>query len=78
MLTLPASAYEPVSEDYQTPTNRHRHRITVKRLNSYSAPAVHMVCDTFTKIDTDFDANTSNTTTARRCKGADGQWHDAA
>jgi outer membrane lipoprotein SlyB len=76
-LTLPASAYQPVSTDYQTPSNGHRHRVTVKRLNTFSDPATRQLCDTFTKIDADFDSNTSNTSTARRCKGADGQWHDA-
>jgi outer membrane lipoprotein SlyB len=77
-LTLPASAYQPVSTDYQTPSNGHRHRVTVKRLNTFSDPATRQICDTFTKIDADFDSNTSNTSNARRCKGADGQWHDAA
>ena len=75
-LPLPPSAYEPVYEDYQTPSNSHRHRVTIRRLNSYADPASRQVCDTYTRIDADVDGNTSNTTTARRCKGADGQWHD--
>jgi type II secretory pathway pseudopilin PulG len=75
-LDLPAAAYVPVSADYQTPSNHHRHRVTVKRLNSYSDPATRQVCDNFTKIDVDFDGNTSSTANARRCKGSDGQWHD--
>jgi len=77
-LTLPASAYQPVSTDYQTPSNGHRHRVNAKRLNTFSDPATRQICDTFTKIDADFDSNTSNTATSRRCKGSDGQWHDAA
>jgi hypothetical protein len=76
MLTLPESAYQPVSADYQTPSNGRRHRITVKRLNSYSDPASRQICDTFTRIDADLDSNTSTSSTARRCKGADGQWRD--
>jgi type II secretory pathway pseudopilin PulG len=76
-LSLPDSAYAAVSTDYQTPSNGHRHRITVRRLNSFSEPASHQVCDTFTRIDVDLDASgNSSSTTARRCKGADGQWHD--
>jgi hypothetical protein len=78
VLTLPASAYVPVSTDYQTPSNGHRHRITVKRLNSYSEPAARRICDNFTKIDADLDQNTSSATNSRRCKGPDGQWRDAA
>jgi hypothetical protein len=77
MLTLPASAYQPVTADYHTPSNGHRHRITVKRLNSFSEPVAKTICDTFTRIDTDFDSNTSTTATARRCKGPDGQWRDS-
>jgi uncharacterized protein YcfJ len=78
-LTLPASAYQPVSADYKTPSDGHRHRITVKRLNSYSVPATRQICDTFTRIDSDLDGgSTSSTTSARRCKGPDGQWRDAA
>jgi uncharacterized protein YcfJ len=77
-LNLPASAYVPVSTDYKTPSDGHRHRITVKRLNSYSDPASKQVCDNFTRIDADIDGNTSRTANARRCKGADGQWRDAA
>src|SRR5215204_1805431 len=76
MLTLPESAYQPVSADYQTPSDGRRHRITVKRLNSYSDPASRQICDTFTRIDADLDSNVSNSTTARRCKGSDGQWRD--
>jgi hypothetical protein len=76
-LTLPASAYEPVSVDYTTPSdNRHR-RVTVKRLNSYSEPASRQICDTFTRIDSDVASGASTTATARRCKGPDGQWRDA-
>jgi type II secretory pathway pseudopilin PulG len=75
-LNLPASAYEPVSTDYRTPSNGHRHRVTVRRLNSYSEPASHEVCDTFTRIDADLDTDSSTSSTARRCKGPDGQWHD--
>lgn len=77
MLSLPASAYEPVTVDYATPSNNRRHRVTVKRLNSYAEPATRQICDTFTRIDTDLDSGSSNTTTARRCKGPDGQWRDA-
>lgn len=77
MLTLPASAYEPVSVDYTTPSdNRHR-RVTVKRLNSYSEPARRQICDTFTRIDVEVDSGVSTTGTARRCKGPDGAWRDA-
>ena len=76
-LTLPASAYEPVSVDYTTPsTNRHR-RVTVKRLSSYSEPASQQICDTFSRIEADLDSGASSTATARRCKGPDGQWHEA-
>jgi hypothetical protein len=76
-LNLPASAYVPVSSDYKTPSDGHRHRITVKRLNSFSDPASKQVCDNFTRIDADIDGNTSRTASARRCKGPDGQWRDA-
>ena len=75
-LQLPPSAYEPVTEDYSTPSNGHRHRITVKRLNSYAEPATKQVCDNFTRIDSDLDATTATTVSARRCKGADGVWRD--
>ena len=75
-LQLPPQAYEPVSEDYATPSNGHRHRITVKRLNSYAEPATKQVCDNFTRIDSDLEANTATTVSARRCKGADGVWRD--
>jgi len=76
-LTLPASAYEPVSIDYTTPsTNRHR-RVTVKRLSSYSEPASQQICDTFSRIEADLDSGASSTATARRCKGPGGQWHEA-
>ena len=76
-LTLPASAYESVSVDYTTPsTNRHR-RVTVKRLSSYSVPAARQICDTFSRIEADVDSGASTTSTARRCKGPDGQWHEA-
>jgi len=76
-LTLPASAYEPVSVDYTTPsTNRHR-RVTVKRLSSYSEPASQQICDTFSRIEADLDSGASSTATARRCKGPGGQWHEA-
>jgi hypothetical protein len=75
-LQLPPSAYEPVTEDYATPSNGHRHRITVKRLNSYAEPATKQVCDNFTRIDSDLDGNTATTVSARRCKGADGVWRD--
>jgi hypothetical protein len=77
-LTLPDTAYHPVYADYKTPSNGHRHRITVRRMNSYSEPATRHVCDNFTKIDSDLDANTASTSQARRCKGPDGQWRDAA
>jgi Glycine zipper len=76
-LTLPAAAYEPVTEEYATPSNGHQHRITVKRLNSYAEPATKRVCDNFTKIDSDLTGNTATTVSARRCKGADGVWRDA-
>jgi uncharacterized protein YcfJ len=76
-LSLPASAYEPVTVDYSTPSNNRRHRVTVKRLNSYSEPASRQICDTFTRIDTDLDSGQSSTSTARRCKGPDGQWREA-
>jgi hypothetical protein len=76
-LNLPAAAYQPVSTEYKTPSDGHRHRITVKRLNSFSDPATKQVCDNFTRIDTDIDGNTSRTASARRCKGPDGQWRDA-
>jgi hypothetical protein len=75
-IQLPPAAYEPVSEDYSTPSNGHRHRITVKRLNSYAEPATKQVCDNFTRIDSDLDGNTGTTISARRCKGADGVWRD--
>jgi len=75
-IQLPASAYEPVSEDYATPSNGHRHRITVKRLNSYAEPATKQACDNFTRIDSDLESNTATTVSARRCKGADGVWRD--
>jgi hypothetical protein len=76
-LNLPASAYEPVSVDYTTPSdNRHR-RVTVKRLASFSEPASRQICDTFTRIEADLDSGASSSATARRCKGADGQWHEA-
>jgi hypothetical protein len=77
ILTLPTSAYEPVSVDYTTPsTNRHR-RVTVKRLSSYAEPATRQICDTFSRIEADVDSGASTTATARRCKGPDGQWRDA-
>lgn len=76
-LTLPASAYEPVSIDYTTPSDNRRRRVTVKRLSSYSVPATRQICDTFTHIDADLDSGASTTATARRCKGPDGQWRDA-
>jgi hypothetical protein len=77
VLSLPASAYEPVSVDYTTPSdNRHR-RVTVKRLSSYSEPATRQICDTFTRIESDVGSGASTTATARRCKGPDGQWRDA-
>jgi YMGG-like Gly-zipper len=75
-IQLPPSAYEPVSEDYATSSNGHRHRITVKRLNSYAEPATKKVCDNFTRIDSDLESNTATTVSARRCKGADGVWRD--
>jgi len=77
MLQLPASSYEPVSVDYATPSDNRRHRVTVKRLNTYSEPATRQICDTFTRIDADLDGGASATTTARRCKGPDGQWRVA-
>lgn len=76
-LRLPRSAYVPVTEEYRTPSNGHRHRITVKRLNSFSDPAHRRICDTFTKIDTDLDGDTQTQGTSRRCKGPDGKWHDS-
>src|SRR6185369_17323927 len=33
-LNLPASAYEPVSVDYTTPSDNRRRRVTIKRLSS--------------------------------------------
>ncbi len=75
-LTLPASAYEPVSVDYTTPSDNHRRRVTVKRLSSYSVPATRQICDTFARIEADLDSGASTTATARRCKGPDGQWRD--
>ena len=75
-IQLPPSAYEPVSEDYATPSNGHRHRITVKRLSSYAEPATKQVCDNFTRIDSDLESNIATTVSARRCKGADGVWRD--
>lgn len=76
-LTLPASAYEPVSVDYATPSDNRRRRVTVKRLASFSEPASRRICDTFTRIDTDLDSGASTAATARRCKGPDGQWREA-
>jgi len=76
-LSLPASAYEPVSVDYTTPSDNRRRRVTIKRLNSYSEPATRQICDTFTRIEADLDSGTGTTATARRCKGPDGQWRDA-
>ncbi len=76
-LTLPASAYEPVSVDYTTPSDNRRRRITLKRLSSYSEPATRRICDTFTRIDADLDGGASTAATVRRCKGLDGQWRDA-
>ena len=76
-LTLPASAYEPVSVDYTSPSDNHPRRVTVKRLSSYSEPASRQICDTFTSIETDLAGGASTTATARRCKGADGRWRDA-
>jgi hypothetical protein len=75
-LTLPASAYEPVSVDYTTPSDNRPRRVTVKRLNSYSEPATRQICDTFTRIEADLTTGASTTATARRCKGPDGQWHE--
>jgi hypothetical protein len=77
MLSLPAAAYEPVSVDYTTPSDRRRHRVTIKRLNSYSEPVARRICDTFTRIDADLDSGASTTAAARRCKGPDGVWRDA-
>ena len=77
MLSLPASAYEPVSVDYTTPSDNRRRRVTIKRLSSYSEPASRRICDTFTKIDSELDSGASTTATARRCKGPDGTWRDA-
>jgi hypothetical protein len=76
-LTLPASAYEPVSVDYTTPSDHRPRRVTVKRLNSYSEPATRQVCDTFSRIEVDLGSGASTTATARRCKGPDGQWREA-
>jgi hypothetical protein len=76
-LTLPASAYEPVSVDYTMPSDNRRKRITIKRLNSFSEPASRQICDTFTRIEADLDGGTNSTATARRCKGPDGQWREA-
>jgi hypothetical protein len=75
-LTLPASAYEPVSVDYTTPSDNRRRRVTVKRLSSYSEPATRQICDTFTRIDADLDTGASTAASARRCKGPGGQWHE--
>jgi len=75
-LTLPASAYEPVSIDY-TPSDNRPRRVTVKRLNSYSEPATRQICDTFTRIEADLSTGASTTANARRCKGPDGQWREA-
>lgn len=76
-LSLPASAYEPVSVDYTTPSDNRRRRVTVKRLSSYAEPATRQICDTFTRIEADLDSGASTTATARRCKGSDGRWVDA-
>jgi hypothetical protein len=76
MLTLPASAYEPVSVDYTTPSDNRRRRVTIKRLSSYSEPAARRICDTFTRIDADLDSGASTAAAARRCKGPEGQWHE--
>ena len=76
-LNLPASAYEPVSVDYTTPSDNRRRRVTIKRLSSYSEPALQQICDTFTRIDAELDNGASSTTTARRCKGPNGAWRDA-
>lgn len=76
-LSLPGSAYEPVSVDYTTPSDNRRRRVTIKRLSSYSEPASRQICDTFTRIDAELDGGASTTATARRCKGPDGAWRDA-
>jgi hypothetical protein len=76
-LSLPASAYEPASVDYTTPSDNRRRRVTIKRLASYSEPAAQQICDTFTRIDAELDNGASTTTTARRCKGPDGTWRAA-
>ena len=76
-LTLPASAYEPVSVDYTTPSDNRRRRVTIKRLSSYSEPATWQICDTFNRIEADLDSGASTTSTARRCKGPGGQWREA-
>jgi hypothetical protein len=77
VLSLPSSAYEPVSVDYKTPSDNRSRRVTIKRLSSYSEPASRRICDTFTRIDTDLGNGGSTTATARRCKGPDGEWRDA-
>jgi hypothetical protein len=77
MLSLPASAYEPVFVDYTTPSDNRPRRVTIKRLSSYSEPASRQICDTFTRIDAELDTGANSTTTARRCKGPDGAWRDA-
>jgi hypothetical protein len=76
-LSLPASAYEPVSVDYTTPSDNRKRRVTIKRLASYSEPASRQICDTFTRIDAELDSGASTAATARRCKGPDGAWRDA-
>lgn len=76
-LTLPASAYEPVSVDYTTPSDNRRRRVTIKRLSSYSEPATRQICDTFSRIEADLDSGASTTATARRCKAPGGQWREA-
>jgi hypothetical protein len=76
-LSLPASAYEPVSVDYTTPSDNRPRRVTVKRLSSYTEPATRQICDTFTRIEADLGSGASTTATARRCKGPDGRWHEA-
>jgi hypothetical protein len=76
-LSLPASAYEPVSVEYTTPSDKRRRRVTIKRLSSYSEPASRQICDTFTRIDAELDSGASTTSTARRCKGPDGAWREA-
>jgi len=74
---LPASAYEPVSVDYTIPSDNRPRRVTIKRLSSYSEPASQQICDMFTRIDAELDSGASSTSTARRCKGANGTWRDA-